>query len=219
VAHASLPLADLARATGPGAYLTPHNLWPVPYPSDLPALGHALLGTGAGEAKGTISGPNTAPLGSFPPPSHRRSLAHLLPQWVHEDVLRANELLRAVRAVPAARKEGPQGLPVPHKGQQSGTEAQTKALAAPMACCLDRGECQSRDHWLPWKLRGGKLASSAALPPPPRPSPHESEQRVESSDLALVRLHGSFLLIAGDADAVNLLFRTCRPRLRPGPCQ
>jgi hypothetical protein len=64
-------------------------------------------------------------------------------------------------------------------------------------CCLDRGECRTRKHWLPWKV------------PPGSPG-----------GLAVMKIGDSLTMVAGEGDFGNLVFRNCTTlSLRStGPC-
>jgi len=103
---------------------------------------------------------------------------HRLPRWVYDDLDR-------VQRVKAKRRH----FQVP---------LQSPFVQSPKyyRCCLDRGQCRTRKHWLSWKL-------------PPK-----------DIQLDLVTLGGSFTIVVGDPDFGNLQFRACRVEVlaRPEEC-
>ena len=66
------------------------------------------------------------------------------------------------------------------------------------SCCLDAGQCLTRDHWKFWKAR---------------------EQNADV--LGLLRVEHSFPMVAGEGNFLRMQFRACEPSARvacaPGP--
>jgi hypothetical protein len=194
VVHSRLSVSDLARATLPRSrdavspavqrglskkdrthwphpYVVPHRLQPISDPQDLPSLLHPNAVAGRG-----------------------------LSRWVPEDVARVDGAQKFL--FPPSTPPPPSSSTSSHLSGESamrigGISSGISGSSDAGSCCVDRGECRTRKHWLPWKG------------PPSTPG-----------GLAVMKIGDSLTMVAGEGDFGNLVFRNCTTLSlsRSGPC-
>jgi hypothetical protein len=166
VIHSRLSLHDLARATG-GISLTSPSSTSSSSSSPFYVVPHRLQ---------PISDPVDLP--GLAAALNGSLSSGSLPRWVAQDVAR----VAAARRFHFHQNEA--------QGESSSEGSEGSESSDGGSCCTDRGECRTRNHWLPWKS-------------PPK----------EDFPLAVMKLGDSLTMVAGEGDYGNLLFRACHPKV------